>query len=113
MSDVANSMDDRSDLKNRLAFLGLGPSELALVRSRKEMIEGALETGLDRFYEVVASTPQAASFFSSQTQIAGAKQAQIRHWSSICDGALDREYVERVRAIGAVHARIGLEPRWY
>lgn len=113
MSDATHSSQDRSEFTDRLEFLGLGSSELALVRSRKALIEKSLESGLDRFYEVVASTPEAAAFFSSQSQMAGAKQAQIRHWSSICNGVLDDDYVERVRAIGSVHARIGLEPRWY
>lgn len=113
MSDIADGPENRANIEDRLEFLGLSPSELALVRSQKALIEQSLDSGLDRFYEVVASTPTAASFFSSESQMAGAKQAQIRHWSSICNGELGHDYVERVRAIGSVHARIGLEPRWY
>ena len=113
MSNTAHGPDNRSSIQDRLEFVGLGPSELALVRGRRTLIEQSLESGLDRFYAAVASTPEAAAFFSSKSHMDGARQAQIRHWSSICNGDLDHDYVERVRAIGSVHAKIGLEPRWY
>jgi hypothetical protein len=35
------------------------------------------------------------------------------HWVNIADGNFNEEYVGKVRTIGTVHARIGLEPQWY
>ncbi|MFN3280005.1 MAG: protoglobin domain-containing protein, partial [Paracoccus hibiscisoli] len=42
-----------------------------------------------------------------------AKGAQVGHWANIADGNFNDEYGAKVRTIGQVHARIGLEPRWY
>lgn len=35
------------------------------------------------------------------------------HWVNISDGNFNDEYVGKVRTIGTIHARIGLEPQWY
>ncbi|WP_193175930.1 globin-coupled sensor protein [Oricola nitratireducens] len=113
MNTVTQERSNDSDLEGRLKFLGLDSDSMRLIRNRKKLIEDSLEKGLDRFYEVVAKTPRAAAFFSSKGQMKGAKQAQIRHWATICAGVYDEDYVSRVRAIGSVHARIGLDPRWY
>jgi methyl-accepting chemotaxis protein len=69
--------------------------------------------GLDKFYARVRETPDVRQFFSSDTHAAQAKGAQIAHWMNISDGRFNADYVDNVRRIGTVHARIGLEPRWY
>ncbi|THK35801.1 hypothetical protein EHS39_23065 [Ensifer sp. MPMI2T] len=34
-------------------------------------------------------------------------------WGNIAEAKFNAEYGARVKAIGQVHARIGLDPRWY
>ena len=109
----SNSETKDQDIPGRLAFLGLDEQARADLRRLKPIIERELPKGIERFYEVVRQTPQASRLFSSDAQIEGAKKAQLSHWEAIAGGAFDEDYVRRVRAIGAVHARIGLEPRWY
>ncbi|MBU2484885.1 MAG: globin-coupled sensor protein, partial [Alphaproteobacteria bacterium] len=100
------------DMRGRLDFIGLNEKGCADLRQLKPLIERELPKGLDRFYETVSKTPEARRFFSSEKHMSGAKGAQLRHWESIASGCFNEDYVERVRTIGAVHARIGLEPRW-
>ncbi|MEF2551622.1 methyl-accepting chemotaxis protein [Aurantimonas sp. A2-1-M11] len=45
--------------------------------------------------------------------MASAKQRQERHWDTIAQGKFDETYVQAVSTVGKVHARLGLEPRWY
>ena len=45
--------------------------------------------------------------------MAAAKGAQTGHWVNIANGDFSADYVNKVKTIGTVHARIGLEPRWY
>ena len=45
--------------------------------------------------------------------MARASKAQGAHWANITKGDFGKDYVQSARTIGAVHARIGLEPRWY
>jgi hypothetical protein len=41
------------------------------------------------------------------------KKAQGTHWARLFNGRFDWDYMQGVRAIGLVHNKIGLEPRWY
>jgi len=45
--------------------------------------------------------------------MSGAKNRQLAHWEIISSGQFDQNYVRAVTTVGEVHARIGLEPRWY
>ena len=101
------------DILGRLAFLGVDETGAENLRRLKSIIERELPRGLDRFYDTVRKTPETSKFFSSDGHIGRAKSAQIAHWDAITTGRLDQDYVNRVRTIGSVHARIGLEPRWY
>ncbi|GBQ24022.1 methyl-accepting chemotaxis protein [Gluconacetobacter sacchari DSM 12717] len=83
------------------------------IRSVQALIDRELPNALDKFYDQVRRTPKARGFFSSETQIEHAKQAQQAHWQRISGARFDGEYVEKVREIGSVHARIGLDPSLY
>src|SRR5690606_37288597 len=51
--------------------------------------------------------------FSNDAHINRAKNAQLGHCANIAAGDFSGEYAAKVQTIGRVHARIGLEPRWY
>jgi len=106
-------MSDQIALQERLSFIGLDAASQAAIARAQATIEKALPSSLDAFYDQVRRYPAVARHFSGEAQISGAKDRQSRHWSSIASGRFDSGYVEGVRRIGAVHARIGLEPRWY
>ena len=115
MPMVAEQADAHADhdISGRLEFLGIDNGCAENIRALKTLIERELPKGLDRFYDRVRQTPETRKFFSSDDHMRGAKSAQIGHWESILTGRFDETYVQRVRTIGSVHARIGLEPRWY
>jgi methyl-accepting chemotaxis protein len=113
---TATAMKDaceEQDISGRLSFLGIDDANRENIRKAKSIVERELPIALDRFYETVKKTPETRKFFSSDDHMRGAKNAQIGHWGSITTGDFDENYVSRVRKIGSVHARIGLEPRWY
>ena len=113
--NVTAKEDDsaQQDISGRLSFLGLDQEACENIRKLKSIVERELPVGLDQFYDKVRNTPETRQFFSSDEHMRGAKSAQIGHWGSITTGNFDEDYVNRVRKIGSVHARIGLEPRWY
>ncbi len=87
--------------------------QLDQLRAAKPIVERAIGPALDRFYARATATPETAQFFRDTAHMARAKGAQERHWARISDATFDDEYLDGARRIGAVHARIGLEPRWY
>jgi methyl-accepting chemotaxis protein len=108
-----NDVCVEQDIAGRLDFLGLDEKTAENIRRLKPIIDRELPIGLDRFYDTVRKTPETRKFFSSDDHMRGAKNAQLSHWGGITTGKFDENYVNRVRTIGSVHARIGLEPRWY
>ena len=105
--------DTKHDLEGRLEFIGLDPSARERLRDISPVIDESMDAALDVFYAKVRSVPETARFFSNDAQIRHAKQKQIEHWQAVASGLFDESYVEKVSVIGATHARIGLEPRWY
>ncbi|KQR69995.1 globin-coupled sensor protein [Rhizobium sp. Leaf341] len=100
-------------IARRLDFMQLDEAGKTGIRSLKSLIERELPKGLDRFYAQLRKTPDVKRFFSSDDHIVRAKGAQAGHWVNISNGDFSEDYGRRVRTIGAVHARIGLEPQWY
>jgi len=106
-------MSASDHLAKRLAFMQLGPEAQAHIRSAGEALGKSIPDALDAFYAQLRAFPETKAFFSSEQHVEAAKQRQARHWSGIATGQFDETYVGAVTQVGKVHARIGLEPRWY
>ena len=102
----------REEIGRRTSFMQLGPRS-AGYSAQAPLLRKILPDALDAFYDRIRATPEARKFFRDETHIGAAKSAQVGHWDAIIEGRVDAEYGEAVRRIGNVHARIGLEPRWY
>lgn len=103
----------QSDLQERLAYLGLGEEDLALAGRHSGALMAALGPILDRAYDTILKTSKTARFFQDDAHAQRAKQLQLTHWGRLTSGRIDEDYVALVTRIGRIHARIGLEPRWY
>jgi methyl-accepting chemotaxis protein len=102
-----------SGLDERLAFMKLGADAQESIRRIKAVVTDALPGALDQFYDQLRAFPEARRFFSNESQISAAHGKQLGHWDAISSGRWDADYVRAVTKVGEVHARIGLEPRWY
>jgi len=101
------------DVAGRLNFMALDDAARTSLKALKPILEKELKPALDKFYGKVKATPETKRFFSSDSHIDRAKGAQVGHWANIADANFNEDYSAKVRTIGQVHARIGLEPRWY
>jgi methyl-accepting chemotaxis protein len=106
-------MSQDQDLSARLAFIGLDDSMRAALREAQPLIARTLPGILDAFYVRIRQTPEAKRFFSNEGHMRHAKEAQLRHWTTIASGKFDDSYVRSVTRIGEAHHRLGLDPRWY
>lgn len=100
-------------LRDRLEFVGMSGTSRGALAARKQLIEAALEEGLDRFYDQIRRTPSLRSLFGSEDHFGAARAAQARHWMRIASGEFSDDYLASVTRIGEAHARIGLKPQWY
>ena len=99
-------------LTQRMAFMRLAEPSAAY-RTMEPILRQALPEALGAFYAQIEQTPQVRRFFSDAGHMQAARAAQARHWDALIQGRADADYAASVRIIGQVHARIGLEPRWY
>lgn len=109
-------MDARAgeeEILERLAFVGIGSDESNILRQAAPVVMANMDAALNAFYRTIRATPQTRGFFDGDAAVASAGARQKQHWATILNGNYGRDYLEAVRAIGSVHARIGLEPRWY
>lgn len=100
-------------LTSRLSFMQLDGRARDQIKGMHDDIVAALPGALETFYKQLRSYPETQRFFSSEKQIEGAQQRQSSHWDRIAKGQFDQNYVAAVTKVGEIHARIGLEPRWY
>ena len=105
---VADSSQDR---EIRMRFMRIDSRTGELLREFWKVVEPALPPVLDGFYQHVTAEPQLARLVGND--ISRLKAAQGSHWSRLFNGRFDHEYMQGVRAIGLIHNKIGLEPRWY
>jgi methyl-accepting chemotaxis protein len=110
---MSGETDRSSSIDERTEFLGLGREQRERLKSLKPVVEDTIGGALDVFYAKVAKVPDVARFFTGTDHMKSAKTRQSNHWSNVTEGRFDESYVNGVTTIGKVHARIGLEPRWY
>jgi methyl-accepting chemotaxis protein len=113
MKPAPQTASQGHDIARRLDYLGLDETALKRLRTLKPFIEKELGPALDKFYAVVRKSPEVSQLFSNDAHINRAKNAQLGHWANIAAGDFTHDYASKVQTIGHVHARIGLEPRWY
>jgi methyl-accepting chemotaxis protein len=106
-------MSAKDPLQQRLDFMDFDAEARATLRDLKPLIEKALPPALAAFYEKVRKTPQMSAFFRDEAHVSAAKGRQRQHWEIISAAEYGDAYVRAVKTIGQVHARLGLEPRWY
>jgi methyl-accepting chemotaxis protein len=110
MTDSNRSQDS---IVERLDFIGLDQKARTALRNLQPLVSQAIGPALTAFYDKVKGTPATRKFFGDERHMAGAQNAQERHWAIITAANFTEDYASAVRKIGKTHARIGLEPRWY
>ncbi|KQT46188.1 hypothetical protein ASG43_11120 [Aureimonas sp. Leaf454] len=93
--------------------MGIDAAARETIRGVQGTIMSSIGTALDTFYEKAGSHPHTRQFFSNAAQIGNAKRRQETHWQKVSSADFDDGYLKAISAIGQVHARLGLEPRWY
>ncbi len=97
----------------RLAFLEFDAAQRRALASAQPLLRRCIGPALDRFYARVRQTPTLSAMFRDAAHMDKAKAAQVAHWMEISSARFDHDYYEAVSRIGKMHAKIGLEPRWY
>ncbi len=104
-------MQQDTDSRERLRFLNIDAETSRLLAEFWPVAADALPRLLDDFYQHVTTVPALAKLLGSD--VPRLRRAQGSHWERLFSGRFDTAYFDSVRAIGLMHHKIGLEPRWY
>lgn len=100
-------------ISDRLEFIELGEETRKTLRAIKPLVDQQLPVALDHFYGRVRRSPEVAKLFATEAHINSAAKRQQGHWGRLTEANFDSSYCEAVKAVGNIHSRIGLKPRWY
>lgn len=101
-----------SELTERLDYYQLEARDPAF-RQLTKIIERSMETALEGFYRELGTRKLLIGKFNDNAAMDRARRALARHWQSAFSEGLDQSFLDRSHHIGGVHAKIGLEPKWY
>ncbi|MCF8481078.1 MAG: CZB domain-containing protein [Rhodospirillum sp.] len=104
---------DRRALEEYMAFIKLTPDDMARIADFRTLLREYLPGILKDLYKELAAFPPLKRFAASPEDLDKIMAAEADHWMALFEGRLDGAYVARARAVGNVHARIGLDERWY
>lgn len=111
MKNDLHSKNPVTDIRGRLDFMRITPDTTKALVDFWPHVQSALPEILDGFYRHVTAQPDLARMIGSRTQ--HLKTVQGAHWARLFSGRFDADYFDSVHTVGLVHAKIGLEPRWY
>lgn len=100
------------DVESRGHYLRITQADTNALLSLWPAFEVKIGNVLDQFYSHLRTVPDLARFLEGRS-IDGLKRVQQEHWRRAFTRNFDETYIESVTRIGAAHARIGLEPRWF
>lgn len=103
----------KEELDDRLAFLGLTEDDRRLLARLAPLLERHAERFVAAFYRHLLSFEETRQLLADPAVTERLLRKQREYLLSLAAPALDETYLEERIRIGAVHARIGLGPRYY
>jgi signal transduction histidine kinase len=100
-------------LSDRLSFLGLTESDRRLLAELRPLLERHADRLVAAFYRHLLGFDETRALLEDPEVVERLLSKQRAYLLSLAGPTLDARYVEERVRIGAVHARVGLVPRFY
>lgn len=105
---------NEADMKKRQMMNRIEERDKAAIRELKNVLEPKMTQIVDAFYDHVSKFPEALQIVTSAgSSIPQLKQTNPRFFAEIFRAEFDVTYAESRLLVGDIHARIGLEPKWF
>ena len=106
-------MSARPDMSQRLRYLRIDESARDALAAFGPVLTSFLPAMREAFATHLQDWPDLASMFADTGTMEQALAGQQAHWARLFSGRFDNGYLSSAARIGAVHHRIGLEPRFF
>jgi rsbT co-antagonist protein RsbR len=102
-------MPSPEEINNLLSKFDLTEADFANVRRAGQLLEKQLPSFISDWYEWLSQHEEYQFFFGGNPDsLARVQRQQLQHWQTFFTAVVDKDYVQRCRYIGQVHARIEL-----
>jgi rsbT co-antagonist protein RsbR len=104
---------DARELQSRREFFELTDADLSRLAALRPFAERHLDAIVEGFYTLLLGHLETRRFFPDEGTVRRVKRMQREYFLGLFEGRCDLAYVENRLRVGAVHERIGMEPKWY
>lgn len=112
-SNIHFSHDLHKDIKSQLKMTGLGEEDLAILRVLMPLLKENVKSIVANFYTNLENESSLSTIINTNSSIERLRATLEQHISEMFNGKIDNAFVEKRHRIAVIHARIGLEPKWY
>lgn len=112
-ANVHFSHDLHKDIKSQLKMTGLDEDDLAILRVLIPLLKENVKSIVANFYTNLENESSLSTIINTNSSIERLRVTLEQHISEMFNGKIDNTFVEKRHRIAVIHARIGLEPKWY
>jgi heme-based aerotactic transducer len=102
-----------SDLSKQLQMIQLTKEDLIIAKQLQPLIETKISSIVDQFYRNLEKEQSLMKIIQDHSTIERLKVTLMRHINGMFSGEIDKAFIEQRHRIAMIHARIGLQPKWY
>lgn len=100
-------------IETQIGMIQLTHHDLCIIRSLQPLIKAHIVEIVDNFYENLEKEKSLMHIINNQSTIDRLRKTLQKHIFEMFSGMVNDEFVKQRYIIAHVHARIGLEPKWY
>ena len=101
------------ELRKQLDMIHLTAEDLRILINMQPLVYQEIDNIVSRFYHKNKNQGNLLAIIEKNSSVDRLKQTLKRHIEEMFDGKVDGDYVEKRKRIALIHAKIGLEPKWY
>lgn len=113
LPNVLISKELPKDIKTQLAMINIVENDLATLRVLTPLLKDNVKSIVANFYKNLANEPTLMTIINSNSTVDRLRITLERHISEMFDGVIDNDFIAKRNRIAIIHAKIGLQPKWY
>lgn len=108
---ISNDLD--KEIKKQLLMIGLTEDDLSVLRVLIPHLQENVKSIVANFYLNLENESSLSTIINTNSSIERLRVSLERHIAEMFNGIIDSEFVSKRHRIAVIHARIGLESKWY
>lgn len=113
LSNVHIESNLHSHILTQLKMIQLTETDLAILRVQIPVLKENAGYLVEKFYNNLKRVPSLGEIIKMNSSVDMLRITLERHISEMFNGTIDQHFISTRIQIAVVHARIGLEPKWY